>query len=124
VIWLMLDCLNPTPVDARSIRRKDACYRRRSVHALFRHRREGWCKLRGVGRCPVAIAAIAFEFELCERNPKRTKRWPLPVPSTRWTSRTRSPARHCQVKDQAEAARPALGARAGLHQADLVLIPG
>jgi hypothetical protein len=35
------------------------------------------------------IAAIAFVLELCERNPKRIKRWPYLVLPTRRTTCTR-----------------------------------
>ena len=49
----------------------------------------------------LGIAATAFVFELCERNPKRIKRWPFHVPQTHRKSRRRPPLQHRQVTDQA-----------------------
>jgi hypothetical protein len=46
----------------------------------------GATPLRRTGMRNTEHAATAFVFELCERNPKRIKRWPRPVPQTRRTT--------------------------------------
>ena len=43
-------------------------------------------RLPAAGRATLGIAATAFVFELCGRNPKRIKRWPFHVLPTRRTT--------------------------------------